>query len=99
MFLYVVLIPVIVSALLWQRKSELQYAVSDLLCAYGYSLSIFVPVSVSPFQLRYYFCSHSVDSVDVGCELVQVGAYSHSCFSKWRCARESIVACIQIGSK
>ncbi|KHJ98024.1 Yip1 domain protein [Oesophagostomum dentatum] len=45
-FLYVVLVPVIVSAILWQRKSELQYAVSDLLCAYGYSLSIFVPVSI-----------------------------------------------------
>ncbi|RCN39727.1 hypothetical protein ANCCAN_14348 [Ancylostoma caninum] len=45
-FLYVVLVPVIISAILWQRKTELQYALSDLLCAYGYSLSIFVPVSI-----------------------------------------------------
>lgn len=45
-FLYVVLVPIIISTILWQRKAELQYAVSDLLCAYGYSLSIFVPVSI-----------------------------------------------------
>ncbi|VDM52375.1 unnamed protein product [Angiostrongylus costaricensis] len=45
-FVYVVLIPIILSAIMWQRKSELQYSISDLLCAYGYSLSIFVPVSI-----------------------------------------------------
>ncbi|KAK6736146.1 hypothetical protein RB195_019054 [Necator americanus] len=45
-FLYVVLPPFIISAILWQRKTELQYAISDLLCAYGYSLSIFIPVSI-----------------------------------------------------
>uniref|UniRef100_A0A183GEA9 Protein YIPF n=1 Tax=Heligmosomoides polygyrus TaxID=6339 RepID=A0A183GEA9_HELPZ len=45
-FLYVVLVPVILSTILWQRKAELQYALSDLLCAYGYSLSIFIPVSI-----------------------------------------------------
>ncbi|VDM71007.1 unnamed protein product [Strongylus vulgaris] len=45
-FLYVVLVPIIISAILWQRKTELQFALSDLFCAYGYSLSIFVPVSI-----------------------------------------------------
>ncbi|WKX93850.1 hypothetical protein Q1695_011258 [Nippostrongylus brasiliensis] len=45
-FLYVVLVPVILSTILWQRKSELQFALTDLLCAYGYSLSIFIPVSI-----------------------------------------------------
>ncbi|XGW12907.1 hypothetical protein V3C99_013506 [Haemonchus contortus] len=45
-FLYVVVVPAILSTILWQRKAELQYALSDLLCAYGYSLSIFIPVSI-----------------------------------------------------
>ncbi|KAK5974945.1 Yip1 domain-containing protein [Trichostrongylus colubriformis] len=45
-FLYVVVVPIILSTILWQRKAELQYAISDLLCAYGYSLSIFIPVSM-----------------------------------------------------
>ncbi|VDL72256.1 unnamed protein product [Nippostrongylus brasiliensis] len=49
-FLYVVLVPVILSTILWQRKSELQFALTDLLCAYGYSLSIFIPVSVYFFD-------------------------------------------------
>ncbi|KJH47709.1 Yip1 domain protein [Dictyocaulus viviparus] len=45
-FIYAVLVPVLLSTILWQRKSELQYSLSDLLCAYGYSLSVFVPVSI-----------------------------------------------------
>ncbi|KAM3719744.1 Protein YIPF1 [Dirofilaria immitis] len=45
-FCYVVLVPFLLYSLFWYRKSYLQYSYLDILCAYGYSLSIFVPVSV-----------------------------------------------------
>ncbi|EFO20903.1 hypothetical protein LOAG_07587 [Loa loa] len=45
-FCYVVLVPFILYSLFWYRKSYLQYSYLDILCAYGYSLSIFVPVSI-----------------------------------------------------
>uniref|UniRef100_A0A1I8EX95 Yip1 domain-containing protein n=1 Tax=Wuchereria bancrofti TaxID=6293 RepID=A0A1I8EX95_WUCBA len=45
-FCYVVLVPFVLYSLFWYRKSYLQYSYLDILCAYGYSLSIFVPVSV-----------------------------------------------------
>uniref|UniRef100_A0A0N5AW30 Protein YIPF n=1 Tax=Syphacia muris TaxID=451379 RepID=A0A0N5AW30_9BILA len=43
---YVILIPFALYTLFWYRKSELQYSYLELFCAYGYSLSIFVPVSI-----------------------------------------------------
>lgn len=43
---YVILIPFALYSLFWYRKVELQYSYLEILCAYGYSLSIFVPVSV-----------------------------------------------------
>uniref|UniRef100_A0A183ELR3 Protein YIPF n=1 Tax=Gongylonema pulchrum TaxID=637853 RepID=A0A183ELR3_9BILA len=45
-FCYVVIVPFLLYSLLWYRKSDLQYSYIDILCAYGYSLSIFIPVSV-----------------------------------------------------
>ncbi|KAL3994024.1 Yip1 domain family protein [Acanthocheilonema viteae] len=45
-FCYVVLVPFFLYSLFWYRKSCLQYSYFDILCAYGYSLSVFVPVSV-----------------------------------------------------
>ncbi|KAK6103369.1 Yip1 domain family protein [Brugia pahangi] len=45
-FCYVILVPFILYSLFWYRKSYLQYSYLDILCAYGYSLSVFVPVSV-----------------------------------------------------
>ncbi|VDM46399.1 unnamed protein product [Toxocara canis] len=43
---YVILIPFALYSLFWYRRSELQYSYLEILCAYGYSLSIFVPVSM-----------------------------------------------------
>ncbi|VDN52477.1 unnamed protein product [Dracunculus medinensis] len=43
---YVLLVPFILYAFLWQRKVDIGYSYLELLCAYGYSLSIFVPVSI-----------------------------------------------------
>ncbi|VDK62961.1 unnamed protein product [Onchocerca ochengi] len=45
-FCYVVLVPFLLYSLFWYRKSYLQYSYLDILCAYGYSLSIFIPVSI-----------------------------------------------------
>ncbi|CAD5216688.1 unnamed protein product [Bursaphelenchus xylophilus] len=45
-FLYVTFVPLLVYTVLWYRKSAIQYGYIELLCAFGYSLSIFVPVSV-----------------------------------------------------
>uniref|UniRef100_A0A0R3RS18 Protein YIPF n=1 Tax=Elaeophora elaphi TaxID=1147741 RepID=A0A0R3RS18_9BILA len=45
-FCYVVLVPFLLYSLFWYRKSYLQYSYLDILCAYGYSLSVFVPVSI-----------------------------------------------------
>ncbi|CAD6194899.1 unnamed protein product [Caenorhabditis auriculariae] len=45
-FLYVVVVPVLVYGLMWYRRSELQHPYVDLVCLYGYSLAIFIPVSV-----------------------------------------------------
>ncbi|MFH4975548.1 hypothetical protein AB6A40_002257 [Gnathostoma spinigerum] len=43
---YVILIPFALYSLLWYRKSEVQYSYLEIMCAYGYSLTIFIPVSV-----------------------------------------------------
>ncbi|VDD95606.1 unnamed protein product, partial [Enterobius vermicularis] len=43
---YVILIPFALYSLFWYRKSETQYSYLEIFCAYGYSLSVFVPVSI-----------------------------------------------------
>ncbi|CAJ0963485.1 unnamed protein product, partial [Mesorhabditis belari] len=43
---YLVFIPLILYALIWYRKSEVQFSYFEILCAYGYSLTIFIPVSL-----------------------------------------------------
>ncbi|PAV70951.1 hypothetical protein WR25_20926 [Diploscapter pachys] len=45
-FFYVIGVPLALFALSWYRQSEFQYPFIDLLCAYGYSLTIFIPVSI-----------------------------------------------------
>ena len=47
-FGYVMLMPALIYTFLWyHRPAALQYSFFDLLCAYGYSLSVFIPISVS----------------------------------------------------
>uniref|UniRef100_A0A0M3HTR5 Protein YIPF n=1 Tax=Ascaris lumbricoides TaxID=6252 RepID=A0A0M3HTR5_ASCLU len=43
---YVILVPFALYSLLWYRRSEMRYSYLEILCAYGYSLSVFVPVSM-----------------------------------------------------
>nr|CAD2165885.1 unnamed protein product [Meloidogyne enterolobii] len=46
-FGYVLLLPFAIYTYLWyHRAAGLQYSFFDILCAYGYSLSLFVPVSI-----------------------------------------------------
>ncbi|VDM97540.1 unnamed protein product, partial [Thelazia callipaeda] len=45
-FCYIVLVPFFLYTLLWYRKSNLQYSYLDILCLYGYSLSVFIPTSI-----------------------------------------------------
>uniref|UniRef100_A0A914W8X4 Protein YIPF n=2 Tax=Plectus sambesii TaxID=2011161 RepID=A0A914W8X4_9BILA len=45
-FSYVTLVPFGLYSLLWYRKSEVQYTYLEILSAYGYSLTVFVPVSI-----------------------------------------------------
>ncbi|KAF1766795.1 hypothetical protein GCK72_006753 [Caenorhabditis remanei] len=44
-FLYVVIVPLLLYGLLWNRRSELLHPYVDLVCLYGYSLTIFIPVT------------------------------------------------------
>ncbi|GMT13453.1 hypothetical protein PFISCL1PPCAC_4750, partial [Pristionchus fissidentatus] len=43
---YVLIIPFIISTTLWYRKADIQYSFLEVVCAYGYSLAIFIPVSM-----------------------------------------------------
>ncbi|GMR34294.1 hypothetical protein PMAYCL1PPCAC_04489, partial [Pristionchus mayeri] len=43
---YVLFIPLIISTTLWYRKADIQYSFLEVVCAYGYSLAIFIPVSM-----------------------------------------------------
>lgn len=52
---YVIIVPFLIYSLLWYRKSSMQYSYMELLCAYGYSLSVFVPVSVLWLVEIYWF--------------------------------------------
>lgn len=52
-FAYIWLVPLILYGLFWWRKSEENFSFMEILCAYGYSLSIYVPISllwVIPFS-------------------------------------------------
>jgi len=52
-FAYVWLVPLFLYGLFWWRKSEVNFGFTEILCAYGYSLSIYVPISllwVIPFS-------------------------------------------------
>ncbi|TMS34805.1 hypothetical protein L596_002322 [Steinernema carpocapsae] len=44
--LYVLVVPFILYNVIWYRQAAIQYSYLELLCAYGYSLTIFVPVSI-----------------------------------------------------
>ncbi|EGT41339.1 hypothetical protein CAEBREN_28759 [Caenorhabditis brenneri] len=44
-FLYVVIVPLLLYGLLWNRRSEMLHPYVDLVCLYGYSLAIFIPVT------------------------------------------------------
>jgi len=43
---YVCLVPLLLYGLFWWRKSEENFSFMEILCAYGYSLSIYVPISI-----------------------------------------------------
>ncbi|XP_054714482.1 protein YIPF1-like [Uloborus diversus] len=43
---YVFLLPVILWGLMWYRQSSNRYTLLEILCVYGYSLAIYVPISV-----------------------------------------------------
>ncbi|CAD5212463.1 unnamed protein product [Bursaphelenchus okinawaensis] len=45
-FLYVTFVPLLVYTVLWYRQAAIQYSFIELLCTFGYSLSIFIPVSI-----------------------------------------------------
>ncbi|KAK0395102.1 hypothetical protein QR680_001117 [Steinernema hermaphroditum] len=44
--LYVLVVPFVLYNIIWYRQATIQYSYLELLCAYGYSLTIFVPVSI-----------------------------------------------------
>uniref|UniRef100_A0A1I7ZDE8 Protein YIPF n=1 Tax=Steinernema glaseri TaxID=37863 RepID=A0A1I7ZDE8_9BILA len=44
--LYVIVVPFILYNVIWYRQATIQYSYLELLCAYGYSLTVFVPVSI-----------------------------------------------------
>ncbi|XP_055950316.1 protein YIPF1-like [Argiope bruennichi] len=43
---YVFLLPIILWGLMWYRQSSNRYTLLEILCVYGYSLAIYVPISV-----------------------------------------------------
>nr|XP_009859347.1 protein YIPF1 isoform X2 [Ciona intestinalis] len=43
---YTFLIPLLIKGVLWWRKSSSNYSVVDIICTYGYSLFVFIPVSI-----------------------------------------------------
>jgi len=45
-FVYASLVPLALWVTLWYRKSEAKYTLLEVLCIYGYSLSIYVPLSI-----------------------------------------------------
>jgi len=45
-FVYVWLVPLFLYGFFWWRKSEENFSFTEIICAYGYSLSIYVPISL-----------------------------------------------------
>lgn len=45
--LYIFLVPVVLWTVLKYRQVESRYSLLEILCLYGYSLSVYVPISVS----------------------------------------------------
>lgn len=43
---YVIFVPFFLYWILWYRKASMQYNYFELLSAYGYSLAVFIPVSI-----------------------------------------------------
>uniref|UniRef100_A0AC34QDT6 Protein YIPF n=1 Tax=Panagrolaimus sp. JU765 TaxID=591449 RepID=A0AC34QDT6_9BILA len=43
---YVIFVPFFLYWILWYRQAAIQYSYLELLCAYGYSMTVFVPVSI-----------------------------------------------------
>ncbi|GFS79738.1 protein YIPF1 [Nephila pilipes] len=43
---YTFLLPIILWGLMWYRQSSNRYSLLEILCVYGYSLAIYVPISV-----------------------------------------------------
>ena len=53
-FSYVTVIPALLSGYLWWRKSVAEIKLADTLSLYGYCLTLFIPISVSPsLQIPY----------------------------------------------
>ena len=46
LYIYTWLVPVVLSSLLWWRGSQNRYSLLELLSIYGYSISIFIPITV-----------------------------------------------------
>jgi len=46
-FLYAWLLPLIIWGVMWWQGGQTRISMLETLCVYGYSLAIFVPISVS----------------------------------------------------
>ena len=46
LYVYTWLVPVVLSSLLWWRGSQNRFSLLELLSIYGYSISIFIPITV-----------------------------------------------------
>lgn len=46
LYIYTWLVPVILSSVLWWRGSQNRYSLLELLSIYGYSIAIFIPITV-----------------------------------------------------
>jgi len=54
-FAYWWLVPSALYGLLWWRGNQSGLLFTELLCVYGYSLSIYIPISVSILRLTYFY--------------------------------------------
>lgn len=52
-FSYWWLIPAVMYGFLWWKKSQAGFTFLEILCVYGYSLAIYIPISVSMMVRRY----------------------------------------------
>jgi len=58
-FVYWWLMPTLLYGLLWWRGNQAGYLFSEIICIYGYSLAIYIPISVSA-ALRCLLGDHNV---------------------------------------